>query len=599
MVNVFSVLVIGFGPRGLGVLERLLARAAAHPGALHVHVVDPTCDGTGLHTVDQPDYLLLNTVCGQVTMFPDQAMIGSGANRSGPSLYEWASTRGLRVGADGWSVGQNGRPIQPTDFLPRRVLGEYLRWFRDELLRAAPPSVRVVLHRTEAVGLVDHAGPGLAFRLGDGEVLRADSVFLTVGHTPNGGQAGDGRVVRRLYPLPASLSGITGDQSVAVAGMGLSAMDTIAALTVGRGGRFTRAGDAWQYLASGEEPAIVLYSASGVPFRARPLVNRPVPDYRPVAFTEAAIDALRRDKGGPLDFDADVLPLILTEMRVAYHRRVAAIAGDADPFVGVSAATELTLGLLDATHGEFDPVTAWRNDIGMALASAASYQDWVLDVIRADLAEGVLGFDGSPVKAGVDVLRELRETVRHAVDFGGVTARSLREFLATSVPRMNRAVVGPQHERHRDLVALVDAGVVRLAVGPEPHVRWRPVAGRWRLSSTRLAERAEVDVDWLCPAHVPYPAAATSASALVLSLNRAGLLTPRAGATGAHIDRDHHPLRADGRVEQRIRVLGPLCEGSIFYNHLVPSPGAYCRPVADADRCVAGLFAAHRASPAR
>jgi hypothetical protein len=45
-------------------------------------------------------------------------------------------------------------------------------------------------------------------------------------------------------------------------------------------------------------------------------------------------------------------------------------------------------------------------------------------------------------------------------------------------------------------------------------------------------------------------------------------------------------------------VLGPLCEGSTFYNNLVPSPGCYSRPIADAHRCAAELLAGIRAPAA-
>ena len=91
-------------------------------------------------------------------------------------------------------------------------------------------------------------------------------------------------------------------------------------------------------------------------------------------------------------------------------------------------------------------------------------------MIRADLAEGLLGFAGSPVKAGLDVLRALRDTFRYVVDFGGLTAASLDDFTVRTVPALNRAVVGPQWERHAELLALLAAGVARAPFGPEPVV---------------------------------------------------------------------------------------------------------------------------------
>ena len=63
---------------------------------------------------------------------------------------------------------------------------------------------------------------------------------------------------------------------------------------------------------------------------------------------------------------------------------------------------------------------------------------------------------------------------------------------------------------------------------------------------------------------------------------------------GIDVDRDQHPLDAAGRPERRLWVLGPLCEGATYYNNLVPSPNAYSRPVYDAHRCAAAMFAAER-----
>jgi hypothetical protein len=60
---------------------------------------------------------------------------------------------------------------------------------------------------------------------------------------------------------------------------------------------------------------------------------------------------------------------------------------------------------------------------------------------------------------------------------------------------------------------------------------------------------------------------------------------------GIDVDRDQHPVAVDGTPDRRIWVLGPLCEGATFYNNLVPSPGVFSRPVADAHRCVTAMLA--------
>jgi hypothetical protein len=234
----------------------------------------------------------------------------------------------------------------------------------------------------------------------------------------------------------------------------------------------------------------------------------------------------------------------------------------------------------------------------MRLDDSAGYQAWLAAAVRDDLAESVRGFGGSPVKAGLDILRDLRDLVRRSVDFGALTRASLDEFYAQIIPQMNRAVVGPQFERHTELLALMSAGIAATPFGPAPEVAWDDRAGRWRISSTRLAVPAVRDVDWLASGHFAMPAVDTSASPLLVALHRRGLIRRISPASryvpGVELDRDHHPLDSAGAPVHRLWVLGLLTEGSIFYNNLVPSPGAYSRPLADAHRCVTGMFAADR-----
>jgi uncharacterized NAD(P)/FAD-binding protein YdhS len=594
-----TVAIIGFGSRGLGVLERIAALAGQDGIEITVEIIDPVGAGAGVHGAGQPDYLLLNTTCGQISMFPDQLSVGARTAGSGPSLYDWAVARGLRLAPDGFSVGPGGRELRPTDFLPRRVLGEYLAWFFEQLRHSMPRSIRLVTHRTEAVDISAATTGGLVIELADGGRVTADHAFLTTGYTPNSAQHTEG-LVAEPYPLPERLAAIAPGQTVAVGGFGLSAMDVISCLTMGRGGRFRRDQGDVEYLPGGGEPRIVMYSRSGVPCRARPLVTRFEISYDPLVFTRAAIDALRVAQGAALDFNADIMPLILTEMRIAYRRCQARCEGPEAERALVAGlrgapadAVSARLDQLDAEHGRFDAAAAFAGDAGIRLDDGAAYQRWFGDTIRRDLGEGLLGFAWSPVKAALDIFRELRDTVRYVADFAGLTPASSDDFYRRVVPLMNRAVVGPQYERHAELLALTAAGLLEVPLGPAPMIVRN--AGSWTLTSTRLASPERREVDWLVPAQVPLPAAADSASPLLSALARKGWIRPsRPGSRlvpGIDVDRDQHPLDTAGQPNPRIWVLGPLCEGATFYNNLVPSPGVYSRPVADAHRCAAAMLA--------
>ncbi|MER5827068.1 FAD/NAD(P)-binding protein, partial [Streptomyces mirabilis] len=128
-----ALAVVGAGPRGTSVLERLCASAPEllPPGArLTVHMVDPSPPGPGrVWRTAQSPHLLMNTVASQVTLFTDDSVDCSGPVRPGPSLHTWA-----------------GGELGPDDYPTRAHYGRYLEWVFAEVVRGAPPGVRVEVH---------------------------------------------------------------------------------------------------------------------------------------------------------------------------------------------------------------------------------------------------------------------------------------------------------------------------------------------------------------------------------------------------------------------------------------------------------------------
>jgi len=288
-------------------------------------------------------------------------------------------------------------------------------------------------------------------------------------------------------------------------------------------------------------------------------------------------------------------------MRVAYRCRQARCAGTAAEAAvrgELSRAAgrgelDAILDALDARMGRFAPAEVFDGSVDMALDDSDAYQRWLTAFVRRDLAEAAVAPSSSPLKAALSVFEDLRETIRYAVDHGGLTDRSLDRFTCGIVPRMNRAVVGPHAERYRELLALMASGIVEAPFGPAP----RPVCGgrarRWTISSTRLRAPHSREADWIVRAHVRLPAVDSSASPLVSALYGKGAIRRhRHGSRHVHcidIDVDQHPLDARGWPDRRLWVLGPLCEGATYYNNLVPATG-YSRLMADAHRCVSELL---------
>jgi uncharacterized NAD(P)/FAD-binding protein YdhS len=608
-----SVAVLGLGSRGVGVLERIAALAADPRRAdrrVLVHLVDPVADGCGLHRPDQPDYLLLNTVAGEISLFAEPASVGAAVGEAGPDLLTWATGRGLRIGADGYTLGTEGRQIRSDDYLPRRLLGEYLAWFLARLLAGVGDNVTVRIHQATAVDLTQNAQGGYKVLLDDGTVLGVGNVFVTTGHCGAVPEHGPGPRHRVLgpYPLPGRLAEIPQGGRVALAGSGLTGMDVLASLTLGRGGRYLRGQSGLRYRPSGAEPRIVLFTRTGLPFNARPRNNRDRPAPAPVVFTATAVDRLRARDGGGISLHEDLVPLLLAEMSVAFHLRCAALDdgadGEADLAEQLAAAhaagaLDSLLAVLDekheAVHGRFEPRSALFPAVAER-SSGPAYQSWYTDRIARDLAEADRGVAASPVKAALEVLRDRRELIRRAVGLGGLDDRSHQEFYRSFTGTLNRAVTGPQLDRHAELLALIESGVVRVPFGPAPLCVWDESAGAWQISSTALAQPHAEHADWLVCSTSAQPGPADTTNPLLRSLLERGLARGHRahlpGSRGVDLTADHRVIDEHGSARQGLWVLGPPAEGTTFYNHYVPSPGGFCRATADAHRAVSDMFEA-------
>ena len=319
-----EISIVGLGPWGLCALERFVDAARRAPdNDVVVHVVEPGRPGGGMYSLDQPDYLVLNTPCGQHSMYPfpetlDDARLGRG-------FYEWVKDKGYHWQGMECRISTVGTPVGPHDFLPRRVMGEYLEWFYQVLCAEAPPNVTIKWHKTCAVDIEATPDGRERVYLENGEQIVVDDAILTTGHVQdirNMGSAGP--LATSPYPVKAYLDNTGPHEKIAVEGMGLVALDVITALTVGLGGHYTDAPyGRLVYHRSGREPSIYLFSRSGYPYCAKSFATAdPVGDYEPAICTMDAVAALKRhDDGSKRYIDArhELLPLVFAEMELCYY----------------------------------------------------------------------------------------------------------------------------------------------------------------------------------------------------------------------------------------------------------------------------------------
>ncbi len=590
--------IVGLGSRGLSVLERVTHLAGGRPDLpIEVLVFEPAEPGVGVHGTDLPDYLVLNTIAEQLTIFPGRESIEGALpddlrTKDARTFLSWCGMNGLSVRPDG-SVGVgHGRPVEGTDFLPRRVLGQYLAWAFARIAGACPGHVRVVVHREQVAAVVPAADQGgFAIRTLAGRSRTVDRLALTLGHG-TWFDAGPPSAHRRCLPAyPPDVSRIGPGDVVGIEGLGLAAQDALAAMTVGRGGRFDgRASGSRVYRPSGSEPRVVMFSDSGLPFRVRPDTWVGREKHRPVAFTRAAVRALVDGlPKGAADFETHFLPLILLEMRVAHRLARAGMEGTDGvrrrmEAAAAEGALEKALDDLDRGEASFDPL----DHLHFRVPAEAEAPAWAEAFIREDLRQGRLGLRCSPLKNAIEVWRDLRDEIRLAVDHGTLSCPSRTRFYAVWAPAINRMVAGPQKERHEELLALMDSGLVEIAARPA-----RSQASPSGRLTVAFANARAVDFDWLVKAHLPRFAPDRPGS-LVHSLLARGFLTKSRcrPPDSIALDGSCAPLGKEGNGIDTVAVLGPMAEGETYYNHYVPSPSGPSRAFTDAHRVAKRLMRA-------
>ena len=599
---VIEFAIVGLGSWGLCVLERTVSRARHSATPIKVHVVEPGQLGGGVYATGQPDYLVLNNACGQLSLH-------AAPDRGNPppyavGLHEWAVAQGYRWVGHECRIGAGGAPIASTDYLPRRLMGEYLVWCYDALVADAPPNLEIVRHVAAALDIAPLLGGRESVLLDNGDTIVVDHVVLTSGHTYNVEAPGDPDGVRFLRPYPVGFF----DQSlppgapVAIAGMGLVGFDLMTALTIGRGGSFTDTGHRKLYVRSGREPIIYLYSRSGVPYCAKSAHGvDPTGDYQPVVCTPEEFARLTTVAGSvvrrQVDFRRDLLPLLYAEMQARYLTHAAFLAGGVERSAAerarlragwVDGHYEGVVAKLETQYGHFDPARDVFAGADRHYTSGRDYQSQVYDMVEADLDEALM-VGGSPVKAAQEVLRILRDQLRSVIEFGGLSLESYIDFQSNIRGRINRLEAGPPPFRSQQLLALIDAGVVHLPLGPNPEVS-ATSDGRVALRSTQLDRMSAATTSGVVRGHLDLPSLARSDSPLLRRLYAKGRLVQLSyGDTAVGsvaISEDFHPYDAEGRLQPHLSLLGVLTEGVRYFTHYLPSPRSRMRAVLDAQACV-------------
>ncbi|SMY10715.1 FAD/NAD(P)-binding protein [Brevibacterium jeotgali] len=491
--------IIGAGPRGLTVLERLVAHAVDAGSPLHIRIVDPYAPGAGrVWRTDQSPHLLMNTVLEEQTVFPDAACdVAHGG--TGPTMAEWAE-----------SAPPAGR------FPQRRDYGRYLAWSWEQITASAPDHVEIVHEPFEVTTILDAPSDAQTLRLSDGRCVDVDAAVLCVGHIP--AALSDERTRWRRFARDAGLAylppGLPAEtpvdtlrpgEPVLIRGFGLNFFDLQALLTHGRGGTFRPAPErgplALTYTPSGDEPILLPGSRRGVPYRSKPITPaHPLPadpEQQLRFFTPETIARLPLHGDG-LRFDAQLWPLILADLRSAWYSTLArtrpdvfaedpskllgALATGVERVVAEGAAHEserwhireervLRAEVIAAEpHLVFTMRRLLRPLGDGSFPDRGSLRAALMEFLRTDLEESLIGPAHSPLKSLFPVLWQARALLKElVVDDRLAPASFIREVRGWFEDFVSGLCDGPPPQRFAELMALAEAGLVDFA-GPQVRI---------------------------------------------------------------------------------------------------------------------------------
>ncbi|BAV94585.1 hypothetical protein JBKA6_0572 [Ichthyobacterium seriolicida] len=519
------------GPRGTSLLERIVSHVIELKitDKIELFLIFKNKHlGSGCHDPKISQHIKINTVASQVTMYFGQEMGDCDPIYEGPNLYEWYFE----------NKSQN---VDKGDYLSRKDLGEYLNHFyREQKKRMIDNNIVFHEKNEEAIDIVECEN-GVKIYTTQNEYLVCKCVLCNGHQTFEQSQYEYFKDISKI----GELSRKTDKFSIAIQGMGLTAFDIISELTEGAGGIFQDIDNGkLKYIPSGKEPQIYLFSRSGVFLSGRAYNSDTEYIYTPRFFTKEAVDLLKKNNA-KLDFRSNILPLVVKELEFAYKDR--------------------------GGEGELDIDKFFAPERNLNTSSPKEFRDSFMDYLRWDIQQCRLGKFNSPYKFCQDIIRDIRDVLRYAVEYKGLTRESYQDFISAWQSIFNKICVGPPYMRLQQLEALIEAGVCSIEYAKYPKIN---KGDKYMLYSTYDRENNEVEVDSLIKARIPSLNYRNSKDLLISNISKRYKLF-RYGDFfhgGLEIDKTHRIKTESGKVCENIYGLGLITEGSKYFTLVLGRP---------------------------
>ncbi|MDO5513381.1 FAD/NAD(P)-binding domain-containing protein [Corynebacterium sp.] len=611
-----SIAVVGLGPRGISVVERLAA--AVEPGTeLTLHLIDDAAHGAGrVWDTTQTRTLCMNTLSAAVTLFTEPGASVSAPVLEGPILHEWIQhLRGEQIPPEHAELlaAHPPRPevaaafadeiavTRPESNPSRALYGAYLEWVFDVALARLPESVTVIPHHARAVALREVDGAD-EIELSDGTTVTADATVLALGWQVPGPTHEEAELaaagltwIRPDNPVEQQVDLIPEEGTVLVRGLGMGFFDIMALLTFDRGGVFhedasTRSG--LRYEPSGREPHLVVTSHRGYPYLPKSDYGGLPPKVKGPRLGRVLRELADTER---IDYDTQVFPAVIADAFEAYYRTLARVRPDAVDLPVEEFAALLTgdlegdEGLVDKHTSEPFSLRALMEPLAGVEGARAEVTELIAQRMAADIDAAALG-TASPVKAALWSINASRKPTAVLGAQDRYTFESRRGLFATMSALGQMVGSGPPLFRSRQLLALVDAGLVTF-LGAHPTVR---VTGGEFVATSPTTNKVEVRSPVLVDAWMHSPDIRRPADPLAASLLDSGRARPfelstsdgqRVASGSPEIDpATRLMVGADGSRDPRVSLIGIPTWGQMADTTISPMPGTDPLMLQETDR---------------
>ena len=528
-----SIALIGLGPRGVSTLERLVAHfnvVENPPQEFHLHLIDDAQHGGGrIWDITQTKALCMNTFAHGMTLFSEPGATVDAPVVEGPTIYEWVR---LHLGHNE-EVAEAKREyvakhplddalwerfsreeleqMRPESYPLRALYGYYLVWFYQSVLQDIPSWVTVHSHKARATS-IEEADNYDIITLDNGDTVEASATIAVTGWQNQGLAAQEKWIketldthpglnwIRANNPIEQDVSSIKDNEKVLSRGLGMGFFDILILTTQERGGQFVEDPDVasgLRYIATGKEPTYYASSRRGYPFMPQS-DDGGLPPAAEIPRLKKVVAELSDRKGRrSIDYDVEVWPAVLRDAYHAYVKTLArvepeALKADLDTIVQAIDDAEVDASVVFNGVSAMDEVIEkyttkrfsllrWIHLLPANFDNAEELTAYLMQRLEEDLRDAEQGQD-SPVRAALWSLGFSRKPSQVLGAEGRYTVESRHHMFDKAIALAQLACSGPPIFRTRQLMALVEAGVVKF-IGGYPLLDTDRTTGEWTMSS--------------------------------------------------------------------------------------------------------------------